>query len=1037
MSMAMIIRGIILISLISSCSAPRHDWENPKVIAKNKEHGHATLIPYNNAEDALSGMLEGNQNILNLDGQWKFMLVENPDACPNGYTSPDFNDESWDLISVPSNWQIEGFGTPIYTNIKHPFPADHPTVPKDKNETGLYRTTFSIPGFWSDRQVFIHFGGVQSAFYLWVNGREVGYSQGAMTPSEFNITKYLEEGENTLVAKVIRWTDASYLEDQDFWRLSGIFRSVYLIATPEIHIEDYFFKPVLSEDLSSAVVNLDISVRNLNHTLHSNVQVQYSLFDPEMKKVLGNILEMGGGVGLGQSEEVRFRDPINEPILWNAEVPELYTLLVSLFIDGELIQALSSKVGFRSISVRNGQMLVNGVPVWIKGVNRHEILPDRGRAITVESMIRDIELMKQNNINAVRTSHYPNQPVWYALCDKYGLYVMDEANIESHEFWEKDIRLGDDPNWTEAMVDRAVSMVERDKNHPSVIMWSLGNEAGWGANFDTMAMEIVKLDNSRLIHYESKSPWEQREELLSRYDIIAGMYLSTEQIVHQTLQDSTRPFLLVEYAHSMGNSTGNFREYWDVFEEYPRIQGGFIWDFVDQGLWKETEDGEKYLAYGGDFGDTPNDANFCMNGLVFSDRTPQPALSEVKKVQQFVRCSALDLEKGVISVENAYDFQNLNFLEMKWTVCREGSIIQQGCVENLDINAGEKKTIKLNYNMPEKSRGEHILTLSFRHKEDALWAGEGHEQAWEQFLLPFGAEHQTVEAPAKGQLDIVENDSIIHVVCDRLNISFSKTAALISQIGIGGEEIVFEGPIPNFFRAPTDNDKGGTDAYSLRWREAGLDKDLYVPGEMVIEKKDPEHAIIIATGRFGKGDKYIDCRTEYHIYADQKVMVSNQYAVSDSMPVLARVGNLLKLSPDFKHMKWYGRGPQESYSDRKNGQKIGVWDGLIREQYVPYSIPQENGNKTDVRWIEVRKENGTGIKISGLPLLNISAHHYSMENLDKAMHKPDLTDAKYTTLNIDLAQMGVGGDVSWRPSVHAEYLLDEKEYQYSYIITFL
>ncbi len=629
---------IAFAALTISCSvfAQHKDWEDQSVIGSNKERPHATYIPYQDRQSALSFDRTRSENYKSLNGTWKFHWVPDDDQRPKDFFLPAFDASGWDTIPVPSNWQILGYGTPIYTNVVHPFPPEPPYIRRD-NPVGSYIRDFEVPEKWSGKQVFIHFDGVQSAFYIWVNGQLAGYSQGSMTPAEFNLTRFLQNGKNKLAVQVFRWSDGSYLEDQDFWRLSGIYRDVYLFATPDLHIRDFRVETPLNEDYTAARLRVNLRITNHAYERSAPQRILFSLLDASGKEVFSRSEAFGQQIGYNQETGMAMEEEIPHPRLWSAEKPNLYKLVIELQDEkGRTAEVIPVRVGFRDVKLKGGNLLVNGKAVYIKGTDRHEINPTAGRVLTREIMEKDIFLMKQNNINAVRTSHYPNQPLWYDLCDIYGIYLWDEANVESHGTRPK---LPMDPSWKEAFVDRAVSMEGRDKNHPSVVVWSLGNENGFGQNIQAEADTLRALDGTRLIHYDDRNDRTAQNPLPSYFDIISNMYATPAEMEMLTAEDTTRPVILCEYAHAMGNSVGGLKDYWDAIYSHPRMQGAFVWDWVDQGLEKTTADGRKYWAYGGDFGDTPNDNSFCINGLIYPDRTTKPQLAEVKRLYQNVRFS--------------------------------------------------------------------------------------------------------------------------------------------------------------------------------------------------------------------------------------------------------------------------------------------------------------------------------------------------------------------------------------------------------------
>jgi len=731
------------LTLIPAQEEKAYDWENPEIVGRNKELPHVTLMLYPEIKSAIKGEVSSSPFFLSLNGLWKFHWVKKPEERPLDFYQVEFDDSGWRKIPVPSNWQMFGYGIPIYTNIKYPFgKADPPHIPHDNNPVGSYRLRFKVPHTWHGRQVFLHFDGVESAFYLWVNGKKVGYNQGSRTPAEFNITPYLKKNENLLAVEVFRWSDGSYLEDQDFWRLSGIFRDVYLFSTDNLHIRDFWAIADLDENYRDG--ELKVNVKIVNHGRKSlPVKVEAQLLDSEEKPLIKPITWEGR---IERSSEISLdlKQSVKNPKKWSAEDPNLYTLLLSLKKEsGETIEVIPCKVGFRKVEIKGGQLLLNGVPILIKGVNRHEHDPDTGHTISVESMIHDIKLMKRFNINAVRTSHYPNDPKWYDLCDKYGLYLVDEANIESHGIgYKPEKTLGNKPEWKKAHMDRTKRMVERDKNHPSVIIWSLGNEGGDGINFEATSAWIHERDPTRPVHYE-------RAEERPHTDIICPMYPYPNRVYKYAVKELKRPFIMCEYAHAMGNSVGDLSAYWYLIYRYKHLQGGFIWDWVDQGLRKKVpekkarpegieakddRDKDYFWAYGGDFGppDTPSDGNFCMNGLVAPDRFPHPSLYEVRKVYQYIQIEPLDLEEGKVKILNRYDFTNLRDFEGLWTLKANEMVISRGRLPVLNIPPGKSEEIKIPFEKPSLEPGrEYWLDISFRLYRPTLWAKRGHEIAWE------------------------------------------------------------------------------------------------------------------------------------------------------------------------------------------------------------------------------------------------------------------------------------------------------------------
>jgi beta-galactosidase/beta-glucuronidase len=790
------------------------DWENPKMVERRKEPAHVTLIPYTCEEHALMGERTKSTWFLLLNGNWKFTLVSHPDQTPQTFYQEEFQSDEWDTIPVPSNWQMLGYDKPIYTNIKYPFPVDPPRVPLEDKPVGLYRKRFILPDSWKEKQIFLVFEGVDSAFYVWINGKAVGYSQGSRLPAEFNLTPYVCTGENLLAVQVYRWSDGSYLEDQDMWWLSGIHRDVYLICTPNLHIRDFFVKTTLDQKYQNATLQVRLNLKNYSKKDHGEHRIELQLLDEEDKPLWKEALAASVLMIKAQSEAVlELEHEVLNPYKWSAEQPYLYTLLITLKNDrGDIIEVEQSKIGFRQIDIKDSQIFVNGVPILLKGVNRHEHDDVRGKAVTVESMITDIQLMKQFNFNAVRTSHYPNDPRWYDLCDQYGLYIIDEANIECHGIaningvpFRKDP--ANDPEWLTAFMERGVRMVERDKNHPCIIMWSLGNESGYGFNHDAVAGWIHAYDATRPIHYEGTSRLPGK--VSSIVDIISVMYPNLDRLIELAKDpNEDRPLIMCEYAHSMGNSTGNFKEYWDIIHNYKRLCGGFIWDWVDQGILMKSDEGEEWWAYGGDFGDTINDQNFCLNGLIWPDRTPHPPMWECKKIFQPITIETTDLLMGKINIRNNHNFTNLKEFEVYWEVTVDGAIIDDGKLPQLATPPGSSQIVTIPFVHPEVKPGaEYWLMLRVKLSKNTLWAKKGHEIAWTQFKLPFKSPpNPPLLTRTMPSLKLKDSTTIVEIVGDNFTLRFNKVTAKIVSFKYLDLELIKSGPLLNVWRAPIDND---------------------------------------------------------------------------------------------------------------------------------------------------------------------------------------------------------------------------------------
>jgi len=844
------------------------DWENPEIIGRNKEPAHCTLIPFDSAEAALSSEKAESPYYKLLNGVWKFKWVRKPSDRPLEFFKDSYDVSGWADISVPGNWELQGYGVAMYFDEKFPWRPNCPYINHEYNPVGSYRRSFTVPESWAGRQVFIHFGAVNSAMYVWVNGREVGYSQGSKTPAEFNITSYLRPGENNLSVQVYRWSDGSYLEDQDMWRMSGIERDVYLFSVPSTHVRDFFALVELDSDYLDAALTVKAAVKNYSDTGRSRCRLSMQLFDADRKPVFRESLEEELSVAAEEESFVILERPVGRPKKWTAETPYLYTLLLTIEDEsGGTMEVVGCKVGFRKVEIKEGRLLVNGVPIYIKGVNRHEHDPVTGRYVTEESMLRDIRLMKQFNINAVRTSHYPDSPRWYELCDRYGLYVIDEANNESNSVMtDSGLSVGDDPRWLRAHLDRVISMVERDKNHPSVIIWSLGNECGDGplANFHAMYNWIRQRDPSRPIQY-----WDSQDNVHT--DIYAKMYARIYELETYARYKRDRPFIMCEYAHAMGNSVGNLQDYWDVIYAHPQLQGGFIWDWVDQGLLAKTAGGEEYFAYGGDFGPkgVKSDKNFCINGLVSPDRKPNPHIWEVKKVYQYVKAELVDFTAGKIEVRNLYDFISIDGLLMRWSVEADGRVMVEGEVEKLDVPARSSALVTLSIPDIEPEPGvEYFLNIRFVTKADTPLLPKGFEVAWDQFKLPVYMPPRALDIDSLPELRLDESDESARISGRDFVAVFDKRNGVLASLRYKGTELIRTGLEPNFWRAPTDNDFGnGMPKRCGVWRDAGARR---VVDDVRVERlSNYEIQISVAATILAGNSKY---HTAYTFYGSGDIL---------------------------------------------------------------------------------------------------------------------------------------------------------------------
>ncbi len=1031
---------INLLAVLTGCLIPAAlaaqealDWENPNVVGINKEPAHATLFPYESRELALQDDPAASAYFQSLNGTWKFNWVRQPADRPTEFFREDYDDADWAEIAVPGNWEINGFGVPIYLNSPFEFEENPPYIHHDYNPVGSYRRTFTLPDTWEGREIFIHFGAVKSAMYLWINGQQVGYSQGSKLPAEFNITPYVRTGANTLALEVYRWSDGSYLECQDFWRISGIERDVFLWAAPKLHIRDFFVLGGLDHEHRDGLLDVTADIVDYSGQAADDLTLTVELLDVDGASVL-SAGPVRRSVTLSQDEEsqVRIEQRIPEPRRWTAETPDLYTLLLTLAdASGTTLEVLTSKVGFRSVEIRDSQLLVNGVPITIKGVNRHEHDPLTAHVVSEESMIRDIQLMKQFNINAVRTSHYPDDPRWYQLADEYGLYIVDEANIESHgRGYHPDTTFGNDPLWKTAHLQRTIRMVERDKNHPSIIIWSLGNEAGNGVNFYATYEWIKARDKSRPVQYErALRDWNT--------DIYVPMYAGFQHLIDYAEGDDQRPLIMCEYAHAMGNSVGNFTDYWEIIDKYPKLQGGFIWDWVDQGLLTTNEKGDTIFGYGGDFGPpgTPSDGNFLINGVVSPDRHPHPALWEVKKVYQYIDIERFNIRTRTVTVTNDYDFKSLDDVMLVWSITGDGIPLQTGRIVDIDLGPKESREIEIPFQLFSPQRGTlYFVKFSFRTKQATELLPLGHEVAWEQFRFPLYLAADARSLKDLPKLKLEESEGAATVSGDDFEVTFDKAAGVLASYEYRGVERLLSGPQPNFWRAPTDNDFGGRWQLKLAiWRHAGANRTLR---DMTVEKVNDRQVRIRTTWDLEAGGSTYT--TSYTVLGNGEIIVENHFVPGDTtLPRMPRFGMRMTMPKQFSNVEWFGRGPHESYWDRKAGAPMGRYQGTVAEQFHPYVRPQETGNKTDVRWMALTNDEGEGLLFVGMPVLSMSALHFTIEDLDpgerKAQrHAGDLVERDLVSLNVDFKQMGVGGINSWGPTALPKYSLEPDEYTYGF-----
>lgn len=1215
----------------SRAQAPQPDWENEAVVSRNKEPRRVTAIPYPDRLMAQRGNRDSSPYFQALNGRWQFKWSPDPASRPVEFYRPEFDATKWDRIPVPMSWQTAGFGVPLYTNITYPFQPDPPRVtsepPKEytnfaqRNPVGSYRTTFTVPRSWNARQVMLQFEGVDSAFYVWVNGQQVGYSEDSRTPAQFNITRYLKPRENVLAVEVYRYSDGSYLEDQDMWRMSGIFRDVYLWSTDDLHLRDFFVHPTLDAAYQDGELSVDVAIRNFS--AHAGkASVEADLVDDRGSSYL-KLEQAAMEVPANGELPIRLSGKIQGPKKWSAEHPNLYRLLLTLRdAGGRTIEVTTCRVGFRTVEIKEGRLHVNGKPVYLKGVNRHEFDPVTGHTVGMDSMVRDVRMMKQNNINAVRTSHYPNDPRWYDLCDQYGLYVVDEANIECHGL----PALSDQPSWGTAFLDRTMNMVERDKNHPSVIIWSLGNESGFGRNLVADYDWIKQRDPSRPVQYEAAG---QRPQT----DIVCPMYATIGEIVAyaEKPESKNRPLILCEYAHAMGNSVGNLQDYWDAIESHPQLQGGFIWDWVDQGLqrpvpptyrvgdryrsevsgrvlgklirgegvlgavdmeddpelnltgpltleatvkggpitnfspliskgdhqyllrldtgginftlhqggwqgvtapadrlkmddWNRisgTYDGQNmilyvngeevgrkaltgpidaspypvnigrnsehperisqlpirevriyrralspaeirrperpslgqvlsmdlrstsaadveqrsartYFAYGGDFGDHPNDGNFSCNGLVQPDRKPNPHLFEVRKVYQNIRVEPIDLAAGRVRVHNKFAFTNLSELDANWILRVDGREAGTGRLPRLYVAPGESTEITLPPAALKSMPGERFLTISFELANGQLWGPRGHRVAWEQFAL--GGTPEVVRAPiGAAPVRLVTTDAEYRAEGATFRATVNRKSGELTSYQVDGRELLVEPLAPAFWKAPTDNSvRTGMEATQVAWRTASRDRNV----TEVTALAKPTGAEIRATMTLPVAGARL--AVTFDISDRGAITVRSEYIPGQGAAgPLPRFGMDAAVVRELDRIEWYGRGPQETYWDRKTGGGIARYKLDLAEFNHPYVRAQDTGNRSDVRSFILRDSRGLGLRVTGAQPLNFSLWPFAMEDLEQAKHPFELPRRPFNTLHIDLQLQGVGGDDSWSPRgrPHPQYTLPaNKPYAYSFTL---
>ncbi|WEK38165.1 MAG: glycoside hydrolase family 2 TIM barrel-domain containing protein [Candidatus Pseudobacter hemicellulosilyticus] len=1033
-------QSLILLSLMSmgqllqAQSVAPAEWENPQIFGINKEAPRATALPYDSETAARADQYTASPYYRSLNGQWKFNWVKKPADRPVDFYREEYDVSKWKEFPVPGNWEINGYGTPIYTNITYPFPKNPPYIDHKDNPVGSYKRSFELPAGWNGRRIFLHFESGVAAMYIWINGQKIGYSEDAKNPAEFDITEYVKTGKNNIAIEAYRWSDGSYMEDQDMWRFSGFDRSIYLYSTDQLRIQDFFVHTHFPDaSLRSAELSVELQLKKYSPVLNATVQLQ--LLDAAGKKVADRTAPVT--MGVESISSVSLKQLVKQPKLWSNETPVLYTLLLTLKSkEGRIIEATSTRIGFRKVEIKGGQLQVNGKAILVRGVNLHEFNYKTGHVQDEATMRRDIALMKQHNINAVRTSHYPQAPLWYKLCDEYGLFLVDEANIENHGMGVSYDRGLDtsrhpayQPEWAGAHRDRIVRLLERDKNHPSVIIWSMGNECGNGQVFHEMYDWLKKRDPSRPVLFE------QAEEHRNT-DIVSPMYPSMDYMKeYAARKDVTRPYIMCEYSHAMGNSNGNFQEYFDIMAAGKHMQGGFIWEWLNHGLPAVDESGRNYWAYGGDIGgyQYTNDNNFCMDGLVTPDRKPHPGMAEVKKVYQDILFHPKDLSKGLISVTNRFLYRDLASYTFKWILRRNGLLVKSGELA-ISQPAGTTRTVRVPYTILNPQPGQEFwLELYAYTKNGTEMVPAEHEVAREQFLLQ--GDYFAAQPAASGAIPVKDMETLLELGPAGRKVLFNKINGELLYFGYNGRRLLNGSPEPDFWRAPTDNDFGADMQYKLNaWRMAGRNRQFK---KMDIRKEEGQ---VVVTVLYNLVDVPGNYTLTYTVTADGKLQVDADWqSTAAHTPELPRFGMLWRLPAEFDQFSYLGRGPWENYADRNTSSFIGEYSSSVAEQAVPYFRPQENGNKTDVRWCSLTDKNGFGIRVTGKQPLSVKVANNPAEDLDPGMskkqqHPKDVLPRPEVFLNLDLRQRGVGGDNSWGADPHPPYQLTEKSYRYGFVI---
>ncbi len=1010
-----------------SAFAQQNEWQDPNVNAINRAPMHTHYFAYESEKAALKGNLCASDNYISLNGTWKFHWVKDADQRPTAdFYKVDYNDKGWDNIKVPGVWEMNGYGDPIYVNVgyawRNQFKNNPPYVPTENNHVGTYRKEITIPSDWNGRQIMAHFGSVTSNMYLWVNGKFVGYSEDSKLEAEFDLTKYVKPGKNVIAFQVFRWCDGTYLEDQDFFRYSGVARDCYLYTRTTNHIEDLRVTPDLDAQYKDATLQIDLEMKGKG-------TVDLKLLDKAGNEVATTQVKGSGKQSVTMN--------VSNPAKWTAETPNLYKLVANLQENGKVIESIPVNVGFRKIEIKNAQVLINGQPVLFKGADRHEMDPDEGYVVSKERMLQDIKRMKELNINAVRTCHYPDNNLWYDLCDEYGLYMVAEANVESHGMGYGETTLAKNTQYAKAHLERNQRNVQRSYNHPAIIFWSLGNEAGFGPNFEACYRWVKSEDKSRPVQYEQARTNEFT-------DIFCPMYYNYEKCETYAKGDIDKPLIQCEYAHAMGNSEGGFKEYWDLIRKYPKYQGGFIWDFVDQSNRWYTKDGKAFYGYGGDFNRYDgSDQNFNDNGLISPDRVPNPHAYEVQYFYQNIWVDAVDMQKGTISIYNENFFQDLSYVYAEWELLANGKAVKSGIITDLKVAPQQKANIELGYTLDGICPGKEVLlNLSFKLKNARQLLPAGQTIARQQLTVKEYKAKELLKERVVAHNDyqtptVKENDETYLIVTgDNFQVDFNRRDGFISLYDVNGMSVLHEGAElkPNFWRAPTDNDMGAGLHMKYRvWKNPEM--------KLTSLESKAEDKLVVVTAKYDMPSVSAKLDLTYRIDNTGAIEVTQSLTADKNatVPNFFRFGMRTELNKDLAQINYYGRGPIENYSDRNHCTFIGEYTQSVDEQFYSYIRPQETGTKTDIRWWNQINKAGNGVQFVGEEPFSASALHYTIESLDEGefkhqTHSELVQPTDYVNLCIDKVQMGLGCVTSWGTLPLEPYMLPYKDYSFKFVI---